>query len=238
VARALVPSDEPASKARIYRASTPGERWWFALLLVPVLLTAALVATRGDDIEAQLADETTAALREAGLAKTRVEVSGRSATLLVPTGESLEQAARTARSVEGIGDITVEHVARNKAEALACAGLQPKIDAALPARGISFAGRTPDLTSSGAASLRAVARLLVRCPSAMVVAEGHADSTIVKGADLSQRRAEAVRARLAAAGVDKTRVDVRGYGDAIPVADNDTAAGRAKNNRVTIRVEG
>jgi outer membrane protein OmpA-like peptidoglycan-associated protein len=155
----------------------------------------------------------------------------------VPTGESEQRAGQAAGTVAGLGGVEIEHVARNKAEARACADLQGKIDAAVSARGLTFSQRSADLTRPSVSAVRSVARLLARCPSAVVVAEGHTDSMTVKGSTLSLRRAEAVRARLVAGGVAAGRVQVHGFGDAMPVADNDTAAGRARNNRATITVE-
>ncbi len=66
--------------------------------------------------------------------------------------------------------------------------------------------------------------------------EAHTDS---QGADaanlaLSQKRADAVRSVLVAAGVPAARIQAVGKGEAKPVADNATAAGRARNRRVEI----
>lgn len=68
--------------------------------------------------------------------------------------------------------------------------------------------------------------------------EGHADAT---GSDahnqtLSNQRAEAVGAFLQGQGVKSSRVDEKGYGEAQPVADNSTEAGRRKNRRVDVAV--
>jgi OOP family OmpA-OmpF porin len=52
--------------------------------------------------------------------------------------------------------------------------------------------------------------------------------------DLSQQRAEAVRDFLIKNGIDAERIEARGYGEAAPVASNDTEAGRQQNRRVEI----
>lgn len=52
---------------------------------------------------------------------------------------------------------------------------------------------------------------------------------------LSERRAAVVREYLVAHGVDGEQLTTRGYGEANPVAGNDTQGGRAKNRRVEVR---
>ena len=68
--------------------------------------------------------------------------------------------------------------------------------------------------------------------------EGHADATGSDGHNqkLSNRRAEEVGAFLQTQGVKPTRLDEMGYGEAQPVADNTTEAGRSKNRRVDVAV--
>jgi len=87
-----------------------------------------------------------------------------------------------------------------------------------------------------------VAAFLKRFEDVHVVIEGHTDST---GPDdynmkLSQRRAEAVVDVLVNDyGIARNRLEPKGYGEADPVASNDTAEGRAQNRRVmaTLQVE-
>jgi chemotaxis protein MotB len=52
--------------------------------------------------------------------------------------------------------------------------------------------------------------------------------------ELSQKRADAVMQFLISQGVDPTLVSAHGYGEADPVAPNDTPAGRAQNRRVEL----
>lgn len=68
--------------------------------------------------------------------------------------------------------------------------------------------------------------------------EGHADAT---GSDqynlkLSKQRAEAVGKYLESQGVKTSRVAELGYGEAQPIADNSTEAGRRQNRRVDVAV--
>ena len=66
--------------------------------------------------------------------------------------------------------------------------------------------------------------------------EGHTDltATATYNQSLSEKRAAAVKAYLAAAGVVATRMGAQGLGATKPVADNSTAMGRAQNRRVEL----
>lgn len=66
--------------------------------------------------------------------------------------------------------------------------------------------------------------------------EGHTDSTggAAHNRELSQRRAEAVKAHLVAAGIEESRLAASGLGDLRPVADNASTAGRSQNRRVEV----
>ncbi|MFZ2124275.1 MAG: OmpA family protein [Rhodoferax sp.] len=92
------------------------------------------------------------------------------------------------------------------------------------------------LTPDGMRSARKLADVLQQNPQRKVLIEGFADST--GGADynqgLSERRAGAVRTALLDMGVARERIDMRGYGEAFPVAANDSAASRQLNRRVEI----
>ena len=74
----------------------------------------------------------------------------------------------------------------------------------------------------------------------VMVTVGHTDSigTNDYNDKLAQRRAEAVKAYIVSKGVEPTRVYTEGKGETQPVADNKSAAGRAKNRRVTVEVVG
>jgi outer membrane protein OmpA-like peptidoglycan-associated protein len=75
-------------------------------------------------------------------------------------------------------------------------------------------------------------------PERSVRIEGHTDSM---GSDetnqqLSERRAMAVRDALVARNVDPARIVTVGYGEARPIAGNDTAGGRQQNRRIEVVV--
>ncbi|MDO3383487.1 OmpA family protein [Gilvimarinus algae] len=81
-----------------------------------------------------------------------------------------------------------------------------------------------------------VAAFLKEYPERDVVIEGFTDSTgdDAYNLNLSDRRAASVKENLVANGVASERVTTKGYGEAHPVASNNTAAGRLQNRRVEI----
>jgi outer membrane protein OmpA-like peptidoglycan-associated protein len=87
-------------------------------------------------------------------------------------------------------------------------------------------------------AINQIASYLKQHPDRTVTIEGFTDSTGSSAHNdrLSQERAEAVRAALAQAGVDTSRVMARGLGQSQPVASNDTAAGRQLNRRVEVLI--
>jgi len=70
----------------------------------------------------------------------------------------------------------------------------------------------------------------------MLTIEGHTDSsgTAAHNQDLSQKRAESVKAYLVKAGIAAGRLTCKGLGQSRPLADNATELGRAQNRRVEL----
>lgn len=82
--------------------------------------------------------------------------------------------------------------------------------------------------------LKETLRLLLEHTDQHITLEGHASSEgpVVYNEKLSVRRAQAVADYLVKNGVAADRLTVKGFGPHVPVADNATEAGRAKNRRV------
>ena len=95
-----------------------------------------------------------------------------------------------------------------------------------------------ELKPGGMQQLARVAEFLVDNSDRNVLIEGHTDSTAPDAYNLalSQRRANAVEDFLITQGVDPTRMSSDGYGEQLPIASNDTAAGRQANRRVELVV--
>jgi len=88
--------------------------------------------------------------------------------------------------------------------------------------------------------LAKIAGIVISHAGLRLQVEGHTDSV---GSDdynqeLSEKRAEAVRAFLIHEGVGPDMISATGYGKTLPVADNATAAGRQQNRRVEMVVSG
>ena len=102
------------------------------------------------------------------------------------------------------------------------------------AQNIFFATASSKLLAKSNASLNQVVTILNENPTYKVQIDGHTDD---QGKDeynqtLSDSRAASVKAYLVSKGIAESRLASTGYGETKPVADNKTAAGRAKNRRV------
>jgi len=84
--------------------------------------------------------------------------------------------------------------------------------------------------------LAPLADYLRQNPERQIIVEGHTDAVGSErtNAELSQRRAEAVRDFLASRGVEPSRLIARGMGEGYPVASNDNSSGRQQNRRVEV----
>jgi outer membrane protein OmpA-like peptidoglycan-associated protein len=93
-----------------------------------------------------------------------------------------------------------------------------------------------ELKSGATRKLDQLVQFLVEHPERRVQIDGFTDSV---GSDsyneeLSQRRADSVKAALLSRGVDASRISTEGYGKAYPVANNNDSGGRQLNRRVEV----
>jgi chemotaxis protein MotB len=72
----------------------------------------------------------------------------------------------------------------------------------------------------------------------MPIGPGLRRQGVTTNQELSQKRAEAVMQYMISQGVRPDMVEAKGYGEASPVASNDTPQNRAKNRRVEVEVAG
>lgn len=113
-----------------------------------------------------------------------------------------------------------------------------KLEANIVLQGVNFETGSDDLTNASFATLNEVASTLKRYPDIKVEVAGYTDNTgsVRLNQALSQKRAQAVADYLISQGVLASNVTAKGYGPESPVADNNTAAGRAENRRVELNI--
>src|SRR6478736_484131 len=131
------------------------------------------------------------------------------------------------------------NVARSQAEAAKLKALQAKQTdrgIVLTLGDVLFDSGQASLKPGAASTIDRLSNFLASQPDRSLIIEGHTDSM---GSDsfnqqLSESRAESVKAALVAKGISSERIVAVGKGEAAPVAGNDTSAGRQQNRRVEI----
>ena len=97
-------------------------------------------------------------------------------------------------------------------------------------------------------SIAKIAKILAPMQQTKIVVNGYTDNVpigpglvrqgVTSNLILSQKRAENVAQFMIAQGVSPSLISTQGFGDANPIASNDTADGRAQNRRVEIVLAG
>ena len=102
--------------------------------------------------------------------------------------------------------------------------------------GVNFEFNKSTLTPNAKTILDNVAAELNKYPEIEVELAGHTDSLgrDAYNQNLSESRADSVKRYLVSMGVDGERMAAVGYGEAQPVADNDSDEGRARNRRTEL----
>jgi outer membrane protein OmpA-like peptidoglycan-associated protein len=231
---------------------------WRGLLPLLGLALVALFAfgtfARGW-IEGTVQRETREQLNAAGYGWVGLKVSGQNVTLsgVEPTTSAGERAIALAKgascptwlgrrtcAVSVVGDFTSPAptlaaaptpVAQPvQAAAQAC---ERSLASLLAGEEIEFGSGSAAISARSAPLLDSLAKQARACPGNIRI-EGHTDSVGRSrfNRSLSDARAAAVRAALIDRGIPAGRLQSQGYGATRPVADNHTAAGRAKNRRI------
>ncbi len=106
---------------------------------------------------------------------------------------------------------------------------------------VNFDFDKAEITASSRQAVDGIVYLMKAFPAMTIELRGHTDSlNSTKDPDynkkLSQRRADAVKAAIAKGGITPSRIKAIGFGESVPVADNATEEGRARNRRTEIAI--
>ena len=104
--------------------------------------------------------------------------------------------------------------------------------------GLMFAVNESGLNATTKENLGSLANTLNEYDGTEILIEGHTDASGSEeyNQSLSEKRAKSVKDYLTAQGVDASRLIMMGYGEAQPIADNETAEGKQKNRRVEVAI--
>ena len=173
-------------------------------------------------------------------AVTATATAAAAATAATAAAASSEAASRAATGVE-----------RERAAVTARNELRTRLNEALPTRdsnrgliaeigGVQFATGTAVVNPDARESLAKFSGIVASYPGLRFSIEGHTDNmgSVAMNQELSLKRAITVRDYLIEQGVPASRIDVAGLGLSMPVGDNTTTDGRARNRRVEIVVSG
>jgi outer membrane protein OmpA-like peptidoglycan-associated protein len=160
-------------------------------------------------------------------------------------------AAAEAATAAAAATEAATEVERERAALTARDDLRKRLDAALPTRdsdrglisevgGVQFATGTAEVNAAARESLAKFSGIVASYPDLRFNVEGHTDNVGSAGtnSELSLRRAITVRDYLIGQGVAASSIDVAGLGLSMPIGDNSTADGRARNRRVEIVISG
>ncbi|HEX9024455.1 MAG TPA: OmpA family protein [Geobacteraceae bacterium] len=143
----------------------------------------------------------------------------------------LAEARKLAKEVEQCGPGAPPAAA--EVPAPAAAGEQP-VKVCIPLN-IEFEINSATILPDYDLDIEKVADFMKRNPTTTAVIEGHTDNVgaPTHNMKLSQRRAESVVRKLVDKyGIDRSRLEAKGYGMTRPIADNSSQEGRQKNRRI------
>ncbi|MCK5855023.1 MAG: OmpA family protein [Sulfurovaceae bacterium] len=117
---------------------------------------------------------------------------------------------------------------------------QEKFKELLSNEKVEFEAGKSIVKSSSHTLLKGLVDISVLCPHTKIEIEGHTDSSgdDSKNQELSQRRANAVVAKLFQFGIPLEQMESIGRGESEPITTNETKEGRATNRRIEFKVRG
>jgi outer membrane protein OmpA-like peptidoglycan-associated protein len=203
---------------------------------------AALAAerARAEDEAARLRDEQ----EKLALAAEQARAEAEAVRLREEQEKLATLAAEQARAEQAEGELARLRAEHEKSRAELTATLSRLTKVREEARGvvvtlpgnIYFNFNKADVKPAMRMQLTKIAKALAAVPDQHLLIEGHTDSVGSNeyNRSLSESRAQSVQKILLTGGVPAERMDIKGYGESKPIADNDTPSGQAQNRRVEI----
>jgi len=203
--------------------------------LLAILIWIAVVS-KVPEIESDLAGSVSAQLNREKISWAGVIAHGQDIELTgnAPHYRARKRAAAVAANVWGVAEI-VNHIKLLGAEGTC----QQEFNRYLKRESIRFATGSAMVDPSSFALLDRLATVARNCVARIEIA-GYTDSigNNVNNLRLSEKRAAVVRRYILSSGVPENRVTAVGYGEANPIADNNTPEGRQMNRRIEFKVMG
>lgn len=150
----------------------------------------------------------------------------------VPDQATADQVRERAAAVFGADNVVVEYTFQP--------GVEHTADAPLYLRDwVTFEQNSVTLDDANRGLLDVLRVLMVQHPQVTIRIDGHTDSVgpDESNLELSQARVDAIASYLQATGIDPSRITRTAHGETAPIADNDTAEGRAANRRIEFTLE-
>jgi outer membrane protein OmpA-like peptidoglycan-associated protein len=157
--------------------------------------------------------------READIAKQNVQISQQN--VQIARNQTLDAELRNSQLESQIKELNAKQTARGYVVTFG---------------DVLFGTNQSTLKAGSARNLERLVDFLNSYPQRNLLIEGFTDSTGQHAGNLklSERRSDAVRVALINAGINRSRIVARGYGESYPVASNSTSDGRQQNRRVEI----
>ena len=113
-----------------------------------------------------------------------------------------------------------------------------RINGILAAGKIVFEPSSAEITETAGRTIDAIAEIAKQCERTQMEIGGHTDSQgrEIMNEELSQQRADSVLLALQQRRVRTRNLSAKGYGEAIPIADNGSEAGREANRRIEFKL--
>ena len=190
--------------------------------------------------EAGIAQPAYMAAQSARLAQLRGAAKADDARVAAGQAErdSILLAARSSQvdSAKRATDAATSNSARLQAEVDALKAKPTDRGLVLTLGDVLFETGSATLSPGAGRNLDRLVQFLTEHPDRLVQIDGFTDSvgTDSFNQDLSQRRADAVRASLQSRGIASARIATQGYGKEYPVASNSESSGRQLNRRVEV----